>query len=85
MSLLDDSFILNERADFAVNAWATEYANDFISNIRFIGAVDSLPRLVEGMMGEIYLLKCGSTVETYVAVSDNLGQLSWQQLNSTEV
>lgn len=85
MSLLDDSFILNERADFAVNAWAAEYANDFISTIRFVGTVDSLPKLTEGMIGEVYLLKCGSTMETYVAVSNNSGQLSWQQLNSTEV
>lgn len=85
MSLLDDSFILNERADFAVNAWAAVYANDFMSNIRFMGAVNSLPRLTEDMIGEIYLLECGSTMETYVAVSNNSGQLSWQQLNSTEV
>ena len=56
-----------------------------LSNIRFIGAVDFLPRLTEDMIGEVYLLKCGSTMETYVAISDNLGQLSWQQLNSTEV
>ena len=85
MSLLDEGFILNERADFAVNAWAADYANDFISNIRFMGVVDSLPRLTEDMIGEIYLLKCGSIMETYVVISDNLGQLSWQQLNSTEV
>lgn len=85
MSLLDNEHILSERSDSAVDAWAAEYANDFISNIRFVGTVDSLPRLVEGMMGEIYLLKCGSTMETYVVISDNLGRLSWQQLNSIEV
>ena len=85
MSLLDSEYILNERADFAVNAWVTDYANDFISNIRFMGAVDSLPRLTEDMIGEIYLLKYESTMETYVAALNNLGQLSWQQLNSTEV
>ena len=85
MSLLDEGFILSERVDLAVNAWAADYANDFISNIRFMGTVDSLPRLTENMIGEVYLLKCGSTMETYVAISDNLGQLSWQQLNSTEV
>lgn len=85
MSLLDEGFILCERVDLAVNAWVADYANDFISNIRFMGAVDSLPRLTEDMIGEIYLLKCGSTMETYVVISNNLGQLSWQQLNSTEV
>ena len=85
MSLLDEGFFLCERTDLAVNAWITDYANDFISNIRFMGAVDSLPRLTEDMIGEIYLLKCGSIMETYVVISDNLGQLSWQQLNSTEV
>lgn len=85
MSLLDSEHILNERADSAVNTWAVEYANDFISTIRFIGVVDSLPKLTEGMIGEVYLLKCGSTMETYVAVSNNSGQLSWQQLNSTIV
>lgn len=85
MSLLDNEHILSERSDSAVDAWAAEYANEFISKIRFIGAVDSLPKLTQDMIGEIYLLKCGSTMETYVAVSDNLGQLSWQQLNSIEV
>lgn len=85
MSLLDSEYILNERADFAVNAWVTDYANDFISNIRFMGAVDSLPRLTEDMIGEIYLLKYESTMETYVAALNNLGQLSWQQLNSVKV
>ena len=85
MSLLDDEYILIENTDRAVNAWSIKYADDFISNIRFMGAVDSLPRLTENMIGEVYLLKCGSTMETYVVISDNLGQLSWQQLNSTEV
>ena len=85
MSLLDDGFILNERADFAVNAWTTDYANDFISNIRFMGTVDSLPRLTEDMIGEVYLLKCNDNLETYIVTSKNSGQLCWQQLNSTEV
>lgn len=85
MSLLDDGFILNERADFAVNAWAADYANDFISNIRFMGTVDSLPRLTEDMIGEVYLLKCNDNLETYIVTSKNSGQLCWQQLNSTEV
>ena len=85
MSLLDDGFILNERADFAVNAWAADYANDFISNIRFKGTVDSLPRLTEDMIGEVYLLKCNDNLETYIVTSKNSGQLCWQQLNSTEV
>ena len=85
MSLLDDDFILWERTDLAVNAWAADYANDFISNIRFIGTVDSLPRLTKDMIGEVYLLKCGNALETYIAISDNLGQLSWQRLNSAEV
>lgn len=85
MSLLDSEHILNERADSAVNAWAVEYANDFVSNIRFMGAVDSLPRLTEDMIGEVYLLKCNDNLETYIVRSNNLGQLSWQQLNSTVV
>lgn len=85
MSLLDDEHILIKNTDHAVNAWAVNYANDFISNIRFMGAVDSLPKLTEDMIGEIYLLKCGSTMETYVVISNNLGQLCWRQLNSTEV
>ena len=85
MSLLDDGFILSERANFAVNAWAADYANDFISNIRFMGAVDSLPKLTEGMIGEVYLLKCNDNLETYIVTSKNSGQLCWQQLNSTEV
>lgn len=85
MSLLDEGFILCERVDLAVNAWMVDYANDFISNIRFMGTVDSLPKLTENMIGEIYLLKCGSIMETYVAISNNSGQLSWHQLNSTEV
>ena len=85
MSLLDDGFILSERADFAVNVWAADYANDFISNIRFMGAVDSLPKLTEGMIGEVYLLKCNDNLETYIVTSKNSGQLCWQQLNSTEV
>lgn len=85
MSLLDDGLILIERADFAVNAWATDYANDFISNIRFMGAVDSLPKLTEGMMGEVYLLKCNDNLETYIVTSKNSGQLGWMLLNSTEV
>lgn len=85
MSLLDDDFVLWERTDLAVNAWAADYANDFISNIRFMGTVDSLPRLTEDMIGEVYLLKCDNVLETYIAISDNLGQLSWQRLNSAEV
>ena len=85
MSLLDDGLILIERADFAVNAWATDYANDFISNIRFMGAVDSLPKLTEGMIGEVYLLKCDDDLETYIVTSKNSGQLCWMSLNSTEV
>lgn len=85
MSLLDSEHILNERADSAVNAWAVEYANDFISTIRFIGAVDSLPKLTEDMIGEVYLLKCNDNFETYIVTSRNSGQLCWQQLNSTVV
>lgn len=85
MSLLDSEHILNERADSAVNAWAVEYANDFISTIRFIGAVDSLPKLTEDMIGEVYLLKCNDNFETYIVTSRNSGQLCWQQLNSTIV
>ena len=85
MSLLDDGFILNERADFAVNAWTTDYANDFISNIRFMGTVDSLPRLTEDMIGEVYLLKCNDNLETYIVTSKNSGQLCWMLLNNTEV
>ena len=85
MSLLDDGFILNERADFAVNAWAADYANDFISNIRFMGVVESLPKLTEDMIGEVYLLKCDDNLETYIVTSKNSGQLGWMLLNSTEV
>lgn len=85
MSLLDSEYILNERADFAVIAWSVDYANEFISNIRFIGSVDSLPKLTEDMIGEVYLLKCDNVLETYIAVSNNSGQLSWRQLSSTEV
>lgn len=85
MSLLDDGLILIERADFAVNAWATDYANDFISNIRFMGAVDSLPKLTEGMIGEVYLLKCNDNLETYIVTSKNSGQLCWMLLNNTEI
>lgn len=85
MSLLDNEHILSERSDSVVNVWAADYANEFISKIRFIGVVDSPPKLTQDMIGEIYLLKCGSTVETYVVISDNLGRLSWQRLNSTEV
>lgn len=85
MSLLDSEHILNERTDLAVNinTWAAEYANDFISNIRFMGAVNSLPKLSEDMIGEIYLLKYDDVLETYVAVSNNSGQLRWLQLNSS--
>jgi len=85
MSLLDSEHILNERADSAVNVWAVDYANEFISNIRFIGVVDSLPRLTEDMIGEVYLLKCNDNLETYIVTSRNSGQLCWQQLNSTVV
>ena len=85
MSILDEGFILCERADLAVNARAADYADDFISNIRFMGTVDSLPRLTEDMIGEVYLLKYDNVLETYIAISDNLGQLSWQRLNSAEV
>lgn len=85
MSLLDNEHILNERADFAVNAWAADYANELISNIRFMGAVDSLPKLTEGMIGEVYLLKCNDNLETYIVTSKNSGQLGWMLLNSTEV
>lgn len=85
MSLLDSEHILIERADFAVNAWAADYANELISNIRFMGAVDSLPKLTEGMIGEVYLLKCNDNLETYIVTSKNSGQLCWQQLNSTVV
>lgn len=83
MSLLDSEHILSERTDYAVDAWAVEYANDFISKIRFMGSVDSLPKLTEDMIGEIYLLKCDDDLETYVVTSNNLGHLCWQQLNST--
>ena len=85
MSLLDSEYILNERSDSAVNAWAVEYANDFISTIRFVGTVDSLPKLTEDMIGEVYLLKCNDNFETYIVTSRNSGQLCWQQLNSTIV
>lgn len=85
MSLLDSEHILIERADFAVNAWAADYANKFISNIRFMGAVDSLPKLTEGMIGEVYLLKCNDNLETYIVTSKNSGQLCWMLLNNTEI
>lgn len=85
MSLLDDGFILSERADFAVNVWAADYANDFISNIRFMGTVDSLPKLTEGMIGEVYILKSDEDIETYIVTSKNSGQLCWMLLNDTEV
>lgn len=85
MSLLDDGFILSERADFAVNVWVADYANDFISNIRFMGAVDSLPKLTEGMIGEVYILKSDEDIETYIVTSKNSGQLCWMLLNDTEV
>ena len=81
MSLLDSEHILNERADSVVNAWAVDYANEFISNIRFMGAVDSLPKLTEDMIGEVYLLKRDDNLETYIATPRNSGQLCWQQLN----
>ena len=82
MSLLDEEHILSECADSAVNAWAVDYANEFISNIRFIGSVDTLPKLSKDMVGEIYLLKRNNNLETYVAVSNNMDELGWQLLNS---
>ena len=84
MSLLDEEHILRECADSAVNAWAVDYANEFMANIRFMGSVDTLPKLSKDMIGEIYLLKCNDNLETYAAVSNNIGELSWQLLNSIE-
>ena len=82
MSLLDEGSILCERADLAVNAWAVDYANEFIANIRFMGSVDALPKLSKDMVGEIYLLKHNNNLETYVAVSNNMGEMCWHLLNS---
>lgn len=82
MSLLDEEHILSECADSAVNAWAVDYANEFISNIRFMGSVDALPKLSKDMVGEIYLLKCNNNLETYVVVSNNMGEMCWHLLNS---
>lgn len=83
MSILDNESILSDRSDSAAIAWAAGYANEFISKIRFIGAVDSLPKLAQDMIGEVYLLKCGDNLETYVVVEDNLGRIKWMQLGST--
>ena len=80
MSLLDGEHILNERSDSTVTAWAADYANEFISKMRFMGTVDSLPRLSEDMVGEVYLLKSDEDIETYIAIEDNLCRLSWRLL-----
>lgn len=85
MSLLDEEHILRKCADFAVNAWVVDYANEFMTNIRFMGSVDTLPKLSKDMVGGIYLLKYNDNLETYAAVSNNMGELSWQLLNSIEV
>lgn len=85
MSLLDEEHILSECADFAVNAWAVDYVREFMTNIRFMGSVDALPKLSKDMVGEIYLLKYNDNLETYAAVSNNMGELVWQLLNSIEV
>ena len=85
MSLLDEEHILSECADLAVNAWAVNYAREFMTNIRFMGSVDALPKLSKDIVGGIYLLKYNDKLETYVAVSNNIGELSWQLLNSIEV
>ena len=85
MSLLDEEYILSECADLAVNAWAVDYAREFMTNIRFMGSVDALPKLSKDMVGEIYLLKGNDNLETYAAVSNNMDELSWQLLNSIEV
>jgi hypothetical protein len=85
MSLLDEEHILNKRAEDAVNAWMVDYVNEFMTKIRFMGSVDALPKLSKDIVGGIYLLKCNDNLETYAAVSNNMGELSWQLLNSIEV
>ena len=85
MSLWDEEHILSEYADSAVDAWAVDYENELIANIRFMGSVDALPKLSKDMIGEIYLLKGNDNLETYAVVSNNIGELGWQLLNSIEV
>lgn len=85
MSLLDSEHILNEQVDYAINAWVVNYANEFMSKIRFMGSVNALPKLSKDMVGEIYLLKGNDNLETYAAVSNNMDELSWQLLNSIKV
>lgn len=86
MSLLD-THNTEERFEDGIGAWIGSishgFGEEFSTQIRFVGIYESLPKLTDDMVGSVVLLQCEPYLESYIAVRNSYGRLSWSRLNYT--